>query len=256
MIALNEEQFIGASLRAVMKNPNVKKIAVIEGAVNLFAHAATNEGLSVDNTAQKVYEVVTEKNGHKIIYDQYGWASDKSELRNRALTLLGKGITHVLVVDADEVWETTQLNKLIDEIKKHPKTGVFMFRHLHFWKKKNLVAVGSQWDAHLFRCFRYYDKSLHWDRHELPVVNSQGRMINKIDGLIVVDAQLHHYGYLKSEKRVLEKLEYYKKRDTMLKVDKNIYLDWKPGSETQPTHHGGTAIPYTGKHPEEVKGII
>lgn len=256
-IALNEEQFIGASLRAAAKHPNVAKIAVVEGAVGLFSHAAAKDGLSVDATRDEVFKVIEQdRNGDKIIYDRYGWAADKSELRNRALALLGRGITHVLVVDADEVWDQDELNKLVNEIREHPKTGAFMFKHHHFWKKKNLIAVGGQWDIRLFRCFRYFDKALRWDRHEMPVINRDGRMIHKIDGTILVDAYVHHYGYLKSEQRVLEKLEYYKKRDINLNVDASIYTDWKPGKETQPTHHGGTAIPFMGKHPEEVRGII
>lgn len=257
MIALNEEKFIKSAIKAVIKHPNIKKVAVVEGAVTLFAHAATEKGLSIDKTDKKINELIGEPNADKVIVDRYGWAKDKSELRNRALTLLGTDITHVLVVDGDEVWKMEDLDNLVAAIEKNPQKGVFLFPFYHFWKQKDLVATGGQWDNMMFRCFRFADKSLHWGLHQLPVVNQKGEFITATDGSIVCDnVHVYHYGYLKSEKDVLSKLEYYKKRDTQLKVDPKIYTDWKPGLQTQPTHGGGTAVKFEGEHPDEVKGII
>jgi hypothetical protein len=256
-IALNEEQYINASLNAVIKHPNIKKVAVVEGAVNLMAHASTSDGLSIDGTDEQVYMAISEPHGNKIIFDRYGWAKDKSELRNRALRLLGNNITHVLVVDADEVWKQDELDKLVKAIQDNPQIGVFLFNFYHFWKKKDLIAVGGQWNSMLFRCFKFADKTLHWERHEAPVVNSKGRMINKIDDLLrLEDVHVYHYGYLKEAKNVQDKLEYYKKRDgDYLKV-KDTWTDWKKGDETQPTHGGGEAIKFEGEHPEEVRSIL
>ena len=256
-IALNEEKFINASLKSVIKHPNVKKVAVVEGAVNLFAHACTKDGLSLDDTDEQVWMAMAEPNGNKIIYERYGWALDKSELRNRALTLLGKGITHVLVVDADEVWMPEELDKLVQAMKDNPRNGVFLFKLLHFWHSKDMRAIGGQWESSLFRCFKFEDKSLHWGLHQLPVVNSEGKFINVTDGSILFeDISVHHYGYCKDEKDVKDKLEFYKKRDGDKLEVKDTWTNWKKGQPTQPTHGGGTAIKYTGKHPVEIEDII
>jgi glycosyltransferase involved in cell wall biosynthesis len=255
-IALNEEQYIEASLTSVIKHPNIKKVAVVEGAVNLFAHAATKEGLSLDDTADKVFGTMHRKNGEKIIYERYGWALDKSELRNRALTLLGKDITHVLIVDADEVWKQEDLDNLVKAMRVNPKIGVFLFKLYHFWKQKNLVAVGGQWDSTLFRCFKYHNKALHWKLHQLPVVDSQGRFINITDGsMLLEDVHVYHFGYLKKVKNVQDKLEFYRKRDGANLNVKDTWTNWKPGDPTQPTHGSGTAIEFKGTLPEEVKDI-
>jgi glycosyltransferase involved in cell wall biosynthesis len=247
-IALNESEFIYKSLSAVMKHPSVKKIAVVEGAVNLYSHASTKEGLSIDDTKDCVLEAMLNKQGNKIIYERYGWAIDKSELRNRALQLLGKGITHVLVVDADEVWKQEDITKLVDTMRENPSTGVFLFPFYHFWKNKKQIAVGGQWDAQMFRCFRYADKTLHWERHELPVVNKQNEFINKTDGSMEVDVHVYHYGYCKKGENVRAKLEYYKKRDKDLDVV-DTWTNWKEGNPTQPTHGGGTVEKFKGVSP-------
>jgi glycosyltransferase involved in cell wall biosynthesis len=255
-IALNEDKFIKASLQSVIKHPSVKKVVVIEGAVKLFSHAASEIGLSVDNTQEAIAEVMRGPQGHKILYERYLWAEDKSELRNRALELLPKDITHVLVVDGDEVWKPEDLDKLVQTMRENPNAGMFSFNFLHFWKKKNLIATGGQWNSHLFRCFKYTDKSLHWKNHGAPVVNAEGKSIDETDGAVLVKGiYVYHYGAMKEEKRIIEKLEFYKKRDTKLDV-KNTWSKWKPGQETQWTHGNGTAEEFRGTHPEELKGII
>lgn len=256
-IALNEEQFIGASLASTTKQEAVKKVVVIEGAVNLFAHAATKDGLSLDNTAVEVMNAMTQPDGEKIVYERYGWANDKSELRNHALKMLPDDITHVLVVDADEVWKTEEFEILVKNIKKNPKIGVFLFNFNHFFKKTTQIATGGQWESQMFRCFKYTNKNLHWENHGAPVVDQNHKFINVTDGAIEIpNIRVYHYGYCKSEKNVMDKLEYYKKRDTHLDVQPTIYKDWAPGKETQPTHGGGSVTPFTGEHPPEIMNMI
>jgi len=133
---------------------------------------------------------------------------------------------------------------------------VFSFSLFIIWKKRNLIAVGGQWDNMLFRCFRYADKTLHWVRHELPVVNSEGWYIHKTHGIKVLnDIHIYHYGYLKKAKNIKDKLEFYRKRDTRFNVI-DTWSNWRKGQPTQPTHGGGTVAKFKGKHPPEVKGII
>lgn len=255
-IALNEDQFIEASLKSVTRHPNVKKVAVVEGAVNLFAHAATKEGLSIDQTPAAVHKAMKTLDGRKIVYERYGWATDKSELRNRALELLGKDIDYVLVVDGDELWKQEDLDKLVQTFRDNPRAGVIKFPFYHFWKSKDQVTVGSQWDSMLFRCFKFEDKSLRWIRHELPVFNDKGERIDRTNGS-VINKQIHvyHYGYCKKDDRVKEKLRFYSLRDKNLKVQ-DTYTKWRPGQPTQPTHGGGRVVPFKGTHPEELKGVL
>lgn len=250
-IALNEEEYIGASLRSVIKHDNIKKVAVIEGAVNLFTFAANKYGLSKDKTKEEIIKVISEENGDKIIYERYGFASTKSELRNRALRLLGD-MDYILVVDADEVWKKEDLDKLVTGMTKEFRAGIIRFNFNHFWKKPNLVATGSNWDIKLFRCFKFSDKSLHWREHELPVVDREGRSLHQTSKMIDIDdAFVYHYGYLKKMENVQNKIEYYKNRDTYLKVI-DTWTNWKEGQPTSTTNGGGTVKEFTGEHPPEI----
>lgn len=255
-IGLNESKFIQASLRSMIKHPNVKKVAVVEGAVNLYPKADKN-GLSTDNMPEKIRQVQSEPNGEKIVYERYGWAKDKSELRNRALMLLGRGITHVLVVDGDEVYMQSDLNNLVTAMRDNPKTGVFLYPFYHFWKRKDLIAVGGQWDSQMFRCFKFADKTLHWGRHELPVIDEKGVLINVSDGKMVLkNVHVYHYGYMKDQDDVQAKLEYYRKRDGHVLKVTDTWTNWKEGMPTQPTHGGGDVAKFNSEHPPELKGII
>lgn len=252
-ICLNEEKFIDSSLTSVIKHPNIKKVAVVEGAVNLFPRAS-KDGLSVDDTPLRIVEAqMYPIGGNKIIYERYGWANDKTELRNRALTLLGNDITHVLVVDGDEVYKQEDLDNLVQAMRENPHAGVFLYPFYHFWKKKDLVAVGGQWNAQLFRCFRMAKPTLHWNRHELPVVDENNRFVNALYGSVeLTNVHVYHYGYMKNKEDVQAKLEYYKKRDGHVLKVKDTWTNWKQGEETQPTHGGGTVEKFKGTHPEEV----
>jgi len=257
MIALNEQKFIEPALRALLVSPHIKKIAVVEGAVELYAHAATTEGLSRDSTSTIIKRVITkyDKDG-KIIYDRYGWAKDKAELRNRCIDLLGTHVNWLLKVDADEVYKKEDLDTLAKIMQSDAAITTIYMKHLHFWKRKDLIAVGGQWDARLPRCFRFRDKTLRFRQHNLPPVNSRGENIEELGKRIDTDeVKIYHYGYMKDEKDVRAKLEFYKKRDKHLKVI-DTFSNWKPGKPTQPTHQGGTVEKFKGKHPKVMRGVI
>jgi glycosyltransferase involved in cell wall biosynthesis len=255
-IALNEEEYIGASLRSMAKMKNVKKIAVVEGCVSLNESEANDSGLSKDETINSIVNVMLDDSEGKIVYDRYGWAKDKAELRNRALQLIGEGVDYIMVVDADEVWKEEDFTKLIEYIKEHPETTTIWYKALHFWKASNQIAVGGQWDEPLFRFFKYTDKSLKWNQHETPVENKDGISVTELGPEARLDyVKFYHYGPMKPKDKILAKLEYYKKRDIDLSVV-DTWSNWKPGEPTQWTHGGGTAQEFTGEHPAEVTNLI
>lgn len=251
-IGLNEEEYIGASLRSMLKQANVEKIAVVEGCVTLNESQANKDGLSTDFTRDEVLDVIKDDHQGKIIYERYGWAGSKSELRNRALHLLGKGMDYIMVVDADEVWKVADFNRLVNFIKSNPDVSVVWYPAFHFWKQPDLIAIGGQWDAPLFRFFKYEDKTLFWHKHQTPVVNKMGQSVTQLGREVKLkNVHFYHYGAMKPEKKIKAKLAYYAARDKDLTV-KNTWSEWKEGKPTQWTHGGGSTAKFTHKHPEEI----
>lgn len=250
-IALNEQRFIADSLSCVSRCPNVAKIAVVEGAVNLMKDSAQKDGLSRDGTMDQVHSAMKQPQGHKIVYDRYGWANDKAELRNRALELLGD-VDYVLIVDADEIWTDEDMGRLVQTCRENPEAGIIKFKFHHFWRSLKQVATGGQWKSMMFRCFRYTDKSLHWASHEKPVVNAAGMSLADIAPSVVSeDTYVYHMGYVKEARDVQDKIDYYRRRDARLNVQ-DTWTNWKAGDATSPTHGGGTAQVVSFALPKEV----
>lgn len=250
-IVLNEEKFIGASLRAVCKRKEVDKVIVVEGADRRYKRA-NEKGLSVDNTEQEIRKVMKEY--PNIIYEQMGWANGKEALRQKCIDLsdqTGWG----LFVDGDEVWADYYWRKLIQKMRENPNAGVIYFKHLHFWKSLDTIAVGSQWDSNLFRCFRFAEKGLEIKQHASePTLVSGTRIGDKYHRILDNSIKLHHYGAMKDVEDIKAKLDFYATRDTKLTV-KDTWSDWKEGQETQWTAGGGSTERYTGSHPKEIKNI-
>jgi glycosyltransferase involved in cell wall biosynthesis len=252
-IVLNEEKFIEASLRAVLRRKEVAQVIVVEGADRRYP-SASSEGLSTDSTSAIIKKIKKEF-PKRVIYEQVGWVDGKEALRQKCIDLSdheGWG----LFVDGDEVWGDPYWSRLMEAMKENPEIGVIYFKHLHFWKQPDLVAVGSQWESRLFRCFRFAEKDLkiveHAGEPNLPV---GGKLGGKYGRIIDNTVKLHHYGAMKNKKDILDKLEFYKKRDTNLEV-KDTWSEWKEGEPTQWTQGNGTVKKYTGSHPKEVQNVL
>ena len=251
-IVLNEEKFIGASLRAVCKRSEVDKVIVVEGADRRYPRA-DEKGLSVDNTEEEIRKVM-EEYPNKIIYEQMGWVSGKEALRQRCIDLADQ-VGWGLFVDGDEVWGDYYWRKLVKKMRENPNAGVIYFKHLHFWKSLDMIAVGSQWESNLFRCFRFAEKGLEIKQHASePTLVSGTRIGDKYGRVLDNSIKLHHYGAMKDVEDIKAKLDFYATRDTKLTV-KDTWSDWKEGQETQWTAGGGSTERYSGSHPKEIKNI-
>lgn len=255
MIALNEEQFIESSIRALIAKPEIDQIVIVEGADRKYP-TATDDGLSVDNTSQIVEKLASECG--KIQYMKMGWVDGKEALRQRCIDEVPSDDPDrwCLFVDADEVWSDSEFEKLIDEIKRHPQSGAIYFRHLHFWKKPGTIATGSMWDRPLFRLYRNAENGLKIHSHGNEPHLPNGKRLGDVYGRETnMNIKLHHYGYMKRGDDVRDKIEYYRRRDKGLNVI-DTFSNWKQGDSTQPTHGGGTVSEYTGNHPKYISEAL
>ena len=257
-IVLNEGKYIEASLKSVMKRPEVRSINIVEGADIKFP-LKTDRGLSIDDTTNKIKRLIHQD--ERITYHQHGLANNKEELRQRCLDMAYtyniRPDEWFLFVDGDEVWSDDDWAKMIETIKENSDKGAILFKHYHFWKTHDQITTGGQWDAKLPRLFRLAEKNMLIGFHGgFPIcVNGMPTPINEKYQFVDVDTfGVHHYGACKSGDDIRAKLKYYEKRDTKLEV-KDTWTNWKKGDETQWTHGNGIVKKYKGKHPHEVHNI-
>lgn len=128
MIVLNEEDFLGRSLKNV--SPYVDEIIIVDGG-------------SADGTLQ-----IAEKFGAKIIHAP--WKEDFASQRNISLKHATK--EWILVMDADEVYEKTLLESLQELPKNNLGIDAFAF------PRKNYID-GKLTDAYPDRQTRFFRNS-------------------------------------------------------------------------------------------------
>lgn len=262
MIVLNEAEYISYVIRSFLQSPLIKKVVVVECCCKNNEHAANKRGLSKDNTAEIMHKLVDEdarvcftqvpfKDNHKAPFD------DKIEAQNYAISVLEQTVPEtdfVILGSGDGIFKQSDILKIGCFIKDNPDVDIISIKGYHFWKYPEIVAVGGQWDSYLSCIYRYkphFRYSKHHDKCPIPGKSA------KLD-----EVRYYHYGALKKQISILDKLEYYKKRDTHLNI-RDTWSDWgidDLGGEGKKgmswTHPGGTTTKFTGHHPAIIRDFI
>ena len=249
VFALNESKFIGYALRGYLSSSLVKKIAVVEGCVQLNKHAANEDGLSKDDMAEVVEKIMAEDDTDRIVYERMGWAENKSALQTRCIELIEDtpGIEYYILAGADEVYDPADLNRLDKEIKRLGKPDIPLYEFIHFWKRPDLRATGSMWDTWMHRCYRNYGKGMRFGNHAGPPLKPDGSQLGP--SVKTKGVKVYHYSAMKDKQDIKDRLRLYQARD---RLGTDTWTNWRPGQPTQWTHGGGTAEPYHGKHPPAI----
>jgi len=164
MIARNEEQFLGDSLKSV------------EGIVDEIVVVDTG---STDRTPEIA-------KSHGAVVHRFDWSDNYSDARNVSLEH-AKG-DWILVLDADERLDESSRNEILKAVR-NPSADAYALTF------RNYLAADS--DARLFvhRACRLYRNRPEYrytgrvhERVDVQILNSGGRLAN-------LDALIHHYGY-------------------------------------------------------------
>jgi len=253
IFALNEGKFIGYALRGYLSSPLVKKIAVVEGCVQLNKHAANDDGLSKDDTADVVRKVMAEDSSDRIVYERMGWVKNKSALQTRCIELIEDtpGIEYYILAGADEIYDPADLERLDKEIKRLGKPDIPLYEFVHFWKRPDLRAKGSMWDTWMHRCYRCYGKGMRFGNHAGPPLKPDSSQLGP--SVKVKGVKVYHYTAMKDNRDIKDRLKFYQARD---KRGTDTWSNWRPGQPTQWTHGAGTAEPYHGPHPPVIAADV
>lgn len=253
LCVLNEELYIGACLRALISHPAIAKIMVVESCCKHNEHAGNSQGLSRDNTAEEIEKVmkIDQELDQKITLCRYGFSSGKSEIQNYALDNVKNGMDYILAVDGDEIWKYEELDKMVAILESNPGINSMKFKMLNFWKRPDVIRFGAGWDPSPVRLFKNFP-GIHWDIHDAPVALEDGRMIHTVGECAAPDICFFHYGYVKPEADVQNKIDFYSKRNG---VEIKNAFPLLEGEITQDPNATEGFKQFTGEHPKEFAAI-
>lgn len=245
-IIFNGGDYIKKALDAVY--PLAYEIIIVEGAVEDMMHAANKDGSSTDNTVKVIKAYKDPDN--KIKFIQGRW-ENKNEMQN-IIAQNVKGDIY-MKMDADEIWKSLDIIKVLNMFRLDKHLMIVSPAFYHFWKNLKTITTGSQWNSMPTRFWRWFKGYRHnGDKKGFNYfVDEAGNKVAepRCKTIMANDIHVYHLGYVRTNKRIKDKLEYYKKRNIEVNVV-DTYTNWEKGQPTQPTHGGGITSKFNGILPE------
>lgn len=243
-ITKDSEEFIEASIRSIYDI--VSKIIVVDN-------------VSKDKTLDILEKFDDKQKKITVISREF---KNKTEQRNVYCNMLQE-MDYCLVIDSDEVWDGENLRKVEHLIFGNSEIPSFCFNFLDFWKDLGHVSKGI-WEQFTGR------KSLinlnicgkiKYDIHTLPILENG----KDIPAVFAKDIYFFHYSYVRTDKQIKDKIDYYIKTGTpgfQQQKDwyENVWLAWDKNTleieQKYGTHLFGkpswTEL-FSGNHPEAMK---
>lgn len=216
-IVFNEEDYIEYSIKSIYDF--VHKIIVVEGGTEAVKKYATEQGRSSDKTVDILKNIDDPENKIIVVPSPHGevWNGDKqshcnklwkdkTEQRNAYCNLLGDS-DYAFIIDGDEVWDKETLKRVEHVIFARPEVPAFRFNFHDFWQDFGHKSKGP-WEQFTGRKSLINLKltgDIKYNIHTLPVtINNQD-----IPSLFCNDIYFYHYSYVRSNKRMKQKIDYY-----------------------------------------------
>lgn len=256
--AVNEEKFIGYSIRSFMACKAVKMIVVVEGCVKGYPRKdVSSKGLSTDGTADIVRDLMKRENGGKIKFIQAGWVNSKKDLQNHGFQAirqkLGEAAIYMLA-GADELYHPHELVALQGMFKANPRAKIVLYPFYHFWWRPDLVCVGSSWSVLMHRAYRRPGLPMIFGHHAAPPADcGKGPRIHAKNARGDYIVKCYHYTGMHDKDKIDARLQLYKERDGHRLRVADTWNNWRWGLRTQWTHGGGSVRRFNGGHPAVIE---
>jgi hypothetical protein len=213
-IVFNTESILPKNmLKLCIENilPFVDEYIIVEGATKAsYGHPFdgdtsffTNDGKSNDGTIEVLQDLEKTYDKIKVIYSKGFWPG-KTFMCNAA-SHMAQG-EYILQKDADEFYHHSDMEKIIDLLKKHnPGQVDFYANHFVFGFDSCIDETnGKKWgnDIPWRRIFKHTPGKSYWMSHEPPVYNNQGfptyQWNNNIsrDRTLSMGIKMFHYSYV------------------------------------------------------------
>lgn len=268
IIALNEAEYIQYTLQQIYDWDCCHEIIIIEGSVDLYPKTnLSKDGLSGDGTTELIKNFPDPEN--KIRYVS-GVFKDKVEQRNEyAKRVTG---THVLVLDADEFYSQTSLEKLKQDVLNNPNAELFMFdfsqdlakrTYYHLWYNFQQHVVGGYWDIPHNRIYKWTEGTRYiGNDHNHPTKPDGTKLIKEEVVAIKTSAECIHTGFVKLVKNQKDKNDFYvnrgegKEKDRRLRDLRQMYVNCRRAYENWTPKtilpHKARVLAFSGVLPESL----
>ena len=225
--------------------PYAWEILVAEGAVQLMAD---HKGYyrSQDGTLEILDTFPDPEKKIKIFKIEKRPWKDKAEMKH---VLLKESEGHIIwQVDSDEFYKHDDIRMVIQEFIDDASLDLIESYAYHFWRDYDHCRMDGKWGQCKFtRVWRKRGR-LTWTYHDFPhrdgkpykSTNFKGKNLGRIR---------YHYGYVREEESVFDKIEFMSMRDTQKnKVYHQEYNEWLEGK--------GDLREFEGEHPEAIQEKI
>lgn len=247
MIAFNAATYLREALDSVYEIAS--EIIIVEGAVRGMWDYANADGSSTDATRHiiatyhdpgKKITLVTPPEGRR-------WES-KMDMQNAIAERVTGEI--YLKLDADEVWKSRDLLRMLDLFREDPNLDVLKVGFWHFWTSFGTVATGGgQWESKIPRLWRWRSGFHHGPSFNYFVDESGIKVDEPNYKVRIVDERIvYHFGYVQPVGYVQAKIGYMANRGIERRVE-DTYSNWLPGQVTQPCQQNGSAVAFDGELP-------
>lgn len=200
-IVFNEAEYIKYSVKSIYDF--VDNIIIVEGSSEAVRQYAHEDGSSTDGTVLIIESMEDPDNKIKLIQGKW---KDKTEQRNVYCQLLDD-TDYAFIIDGDEVWDKFNLNKIEQMIFSRPDIPALQFNFKDFWKDFRHISKGvwGQFTGRKSLINLTLTGNIKYDLHTLPVMENGGN----INSVYINDIYFFHYSYLRNDKKMKQKIQYY-----------------------------------------------
>lgn len=173
-----------------------------------------------DNTEEQVRNIENDK--IKIIHTHWDMSKRAggavyADETNKALDAVSKEADWIFYIQADEVIHEKDYQNILNSAKKYQKekrVQGLLFRYIHCYGTYDYIGVGRQW-------YNYEVRMIKNDPKIRSFKDAQGfRIGNRKINVVKVDADVYHYGWVKSPRNMKQKIDntilYYNNNDEAL----------------------------------------
>jgi len=233
LCCFNEVDFISYVIKAIIDH--LDELIIVEGSW-LEYYKINGNKRSCDGSIEILKQIASQNSKIKLFHH-----NDNSQLeqRNRYFQYCPKEPHWLWLIDADEIYDTANINRVKSLINTNKKELVYRFQSLTF--VNNFVDYCPIEFPRLFKI----DKDVNKYTFVAPNDISYDKSIINDHSLSCKDIEFFHFSYCKSPKRFLEKRK------------ERIYLhgqfSWNLDENDKVFKNGVVFKKYTGEYPEIIK---